>query len=902
MPVINPQRRGLNLPAVQAQGAETNFNVGVAAPNMSEVRQLGNRGQAMSQFLSQFAGGFNQQLQVEGARAAVQGALDAQGQVDAIASKDENVNKQNWLLQKTYADGYVSAAASDQLSRYRVDSLERVKNAATSGMSDEDFQKQEQKATQDFQAKLAQYLPDMSKQSAVQALSSLQQTSAANYKEFQTQRAKQAVIAADNALDANLGSTLSEVNQRLQTGAFSDAAGSVKSGMDSILAAQHLSKDKKLDKLKQYMTSIAQSQSDPEIIDGLQELATKELGVNSVDVNKALFAEFKRAGSQLEGQALFEIQDRIQSMQGKSALEQQSIEAGIRDDLVRFGVRGVISPGTQMSLWKQSQDAREKANAAFAFEDALSTGKAVATYASSAGIDMDKARNEVLKHFQDTAQGNIALLDYGKRSKDNWAIDKAQERMGKQMATTISTMDQLGEDGTVSTENQATIATFAQMYSTGTDVSKMALAQQIPEEWRGIVQRAITQSPNNASNIILDDLRRLAQNKASGRYDSIKANPTDKMLDASGEANWFSFGTTADAQRSEARAAMEAEYKYMYRKNPEALVGKSAEDVNTMLKGNIQARKLEINVGGKPRFVFLPAGSSLKDYMGSYQGSTEQFTTALQDTVDTAVNSVIDPSNLERVVVQAGTSGAAGTGMTATVFSKDGTFQNVSINTGNVAGLAQSRYDAELAGQVKEGEEYAGMRPVSFYDHDNSRTVQMNVSGRNSVGVKPALFSDISTRLMEFEGYRQSKGNGSVGFGLHDNSGLPVPEKVTTQDAVNLLKTSLEKQYIPNTKSLMADYAVPQSDDAMRVLVDLNYHGGNGSTRPVAEAMGKFRAYVAANPGGTGGSGITPNRVAQRYVWEALRDTPAYKQAQASRKKYLESTLSDWLHEAALGQ
>lgn len=894
MPVINPQRQGLNLPSVQAQAPDANFMVGVARPNTDAANSALAKGAALQNFLQGFTGGFTQQIQENGAKAALQGAMDAQGQQNAIASKDEHVQKQSLLMQEFYQNGYVSAAASDQLAKYRVDSLKRVKDAALNGLSDDEFAQQEQKANAEFQSKMAQYLPDMPKQAALSALSTLQQTSAANYKEFQTQRAKQAQITADRALDTNLSSSSQEFQQRLQTGSLEDAESSLKSGMDAILAAQHLTKDKKLDRVKQYLTSVAQNQTDPLVIDGLQQFASKELGINSVDVNKALFAEFKRAGSQMEGQVLFALDDLEQSLDGQSPDQRQATLAEGKQRLQTASQLGIVSPGTAVAAWDKLKKQEAKAQAQYAFDDALSTGKTVATYAASAGIDMDKARNEVLKHFQDTAKGNIDLLNYGKRSKDNWAIDKAQERMGKQMATTVSTMDQLGEDGQVSQENQATIATFTQMYSTSTDVGKMALAQQIPEEWRGIVQRAIVQSPNNASNIILDDLRRLAQNKASGRYDSIKANPSDKMLDSSGEANWFSFGSTADAQRTEARAAMEAEYKYMYRKNPEALVGKSAEDINTMLKGNIQSRKLEIEVGGKPRFVYLPAGSSMKDYMGSYQGSTEQFTNALQDTVNTAVQNVIDPSNLERVIIQAGTAGSAGTGMTATVFSKDGTFQNVSINTGNVASLAQSRYNEELAGQVKEGEKSAGIRPVSFYDHDNGRTVQMNVSGVNSVGMKPALFSDVSTKLMEFEGFRQNKGNGSVGFGLHDNSGLPVPQQVTAKEAVGMLKVSLEKQYVPNVKGIMKQYGIPASDEATRLLVDLNYHGGNGSTSPVAEAMQQYRETVK-NPLESGNA-ILGSTGAEAAVWLALKQQPAYKQAQPSRKKYLEENLRDWMY------
>lgn len=897
MPVINPGRDKLQIPSARLESQPTNFMVGTAGVNPEQWQD--RKGRALMQFLGDAGVGFNQAVEENGARAAVQGALDATTATNALEEKDERVSKQNWLMRDYYKSGYINAAVGEQLAQYRVDSTERAKQAALSGMSDEDFKEQEQKATAEFQQKMASFLPDMPKEGAVYALNSLRQTSAANYKEFMQQRAKQALVQADRALDKNLSSTVPEFYQRIQAGSYADAQQTIKNGLQSILVAEHLDKDKKLDRVKQYLTAVAQDTDNPMVIDELQKIATSELGINAVDVNKALFEQFKRAGNQMEGQAMFEVSDMIQSLEGKSPEQQQSVLADMRQKLVGLGAMGVISPSTQMGFWKDAQTARDKANAAYALQDTLDTGKTPATFAAMSGIDLDKARNTILDKFPDTAMGNVQLLQYGTRAKDPWSIETAQGRMGKQMASTIATMDQLGEDGQLSVENQATINTFSQMYRSATLGGKSALSNQIPEEYRGIVQRAIAQSPNNASNIIMDDLRRLRENRASGRYDSIAVNPSEKMVDPSGTSNWFSFGDTADSQRQESRAAMEAEYRYMYRKNPEALVGKSADDINTMLKGNIQARKLEVEVAGKPRFVYLPAGSTLKDYMGSYQGSTEQFTNALQSVIGSAVESVVDSSNLERVIVQAGTAGSAGSGMTVTAFTKDGNFQNISIDPNQVSTLAQERYNEELAGQLKEGEAAQGMRPAAFYDHDNGRTVQMNVSGTNSAGVQPQVFAEISANLMAFEGFRQKKGKGSVGFGLHENSGMPVPDQVSVQDAVSMLKTSLEKQYIPNVKKQMQQYGISQDPDALKVLVDLNYHGGNGSSEPVAKAMQDYREAVL-NPlqsdYPTGGGG------AEAGAWLALRKQPAYKEAQPARKRYLEENLRDWMYSVRLSK
>ncbi|MEO9300042.1 hypothetical protein, partial [Devosia alba] len=81
------------------------------------------------------------------------------------------------------------------------------------------------------------------------------------------------------------------------------------------------------------------------------------------------------------------------------------------------------------------------------------------------GGDVDKARSKLLEQFPDTPQGNVQLAQYGASSKDPWAVQTAQKRMSNNLALTLSSMDQLGQDGQISAENQATIVTFAQMYN-----------------------------------------------------------------------------------------------------------------------------------------------------------------------------------------------------------------------------------------------------------------------------------------------------------------------------------------------------------------------------------------------------------------------------------------------------
>lgn len=886
----NPQRQGLNIGAAQLQQTDANFMVGTG-PIQADPSSTARR-QAIQKFLGDFGVGFKQELEVQGAKAAVRGAMDAQNTLDAAASMDEKVAEQKLLLQEYYQDGYVQAAAGGELAQWKTDSLKRAKDAAESGMSDQEFQKQEQKHSAQMQAKLGQYLPHMDKQAAVATLNQLQITSAGNYAAFQKGRAQFAIVQADRALDKNLSASADEFYARIEQGQAGAAEGAVMGGMEAILGAAHLDKEKKLTRAKDYLVSIAQNTTDPMLVDKLQQLATRELGVNAVDVNKALYSEFKRAGSQLESEVRFNISDQLQGLQNASPEAQEQGMQNIRAELIKYGKMDVLSPGTQMEIWDSANKLRDKAAAKYALQNVISSNAPSTILAGMFNGDIDKARNQLLDKFPDTAQGNVMLAQYGASSKDPWAIQTAQDRMSKNLTNTLASMDQLGQDGQISTENQATIATWVQMYQQSTDVGKMALLDSVPGDWKGVVQRAASQGPSNASNIMMDDLRRLAQNKASGRYNNLVVNPTDKMLDAKSTANWFSFGDTADMQRQEGRAAMEAEYRYLYRTNPEALVGKSAEDISTMLAGNIQARKLEIDVAGKPRHVYLPAGSSMKDLMGSYQGDTQQYTTALQQTVQDAVDGVVDPSKVQKVIIQAGTAGSRGQNLTATVIDTDGIMHNVSINNAQVQELAQEGYDKALAGGVKIGSTAVGSRPATFYDHDNGRTVQMNVDGKNAIGLDPNLFSEITANTMQFEGYRAKKGNGSVGFGLHDKSGMPVPKELTPAWAVSVLKTSMEKQYLPAVQKQLKSNALPATDEAMKVMFDLNYHGGNGSSAPVAEAVAQVRKAQKQPVGAY----QYPVSEAEGKAWQTLRAQPAYKQAQPSRKKYLEENFRSWLY------
>lgn len=898
MPITQSvQRQGLQLQGVQLQATEAvQGAVGAVAVDDSALA----RRQAIGQFLQGTVEGFSARAQVYGAKAAVQGALDAQGAVDLEATRDEKVKQQNIFLRDSYTQGYTSAAVSRELADWRIGALQRANSAAAQGLSDEEFRLQEQQGNAKFSEQVSKWLPQLDRQAAAATLTQVQQASAANYAAFQEGRAKVANQRADAALDQNLSASGQEFFNHIQSGNIPAGDAAVVSGMSAILGAGHLDKSSKFARVQDYLVSIAQNATDPLVIDRIQRIATEQLGVNSVDVVKALRTEFKRAGSQMEAQVRFDIADQLEALRSASPEQQEVALQNIRSQVQQYGRSGVLSTGTQLDIWNSATKLRDDAADKYALQIAINNRQPTSVLAGQFEGDVEKAQKFILDQFPDTPVGNATLLQYGKTSKDAGLIQKANQRTSRLMANTLASLDSLAEDGTVSAENNAAIAGWVQQYISGGDLDKIALSGDVPEEYRGIIQRAAAQGQSNASNIILDDIRRLARNRASGRYDNLPANPPEAAIDAESTANWFSFGDTADQQRQEGRVALQEEYKQLYRSNPELLVGKSPEDINTLLKGRIQSRQLQVEVSGKPRHVYLPAGTTLADLQGSYRGDTEQFRTALAQQIQTSVDAVADPSKVSRVIVQAGTAGAQGQNLTASVLTTDGIYQNVSIDVQQVQQLAQAGYDEALAGGIEIGQKAVGSRPATFWDADNGRTISLNVNGKNSSGIAPALFSDIVATTAQFEGFRATKKKGSVGFGLHDNSGLPVPESLTPEQGIEVLKGSLEKQYIPAVKKQLQ--GITQDPSGLKLLVDLNYHGGNGSSAPVADALRTLKSVQGQGSSATYGYQQDPFQAQSLVGLDTLKKQPAYKQAQPKRKQYLEIQYWQAVQAVRLGQ
>lgn len=90
-------------------------------------------------------------------------------------------------------------------------------------------------------------------------------------------------------------------------------------------------------------------------------------------------------------------------------------------------------------------------------------------------------------------------------------------------------------------------------------------------------------------------------------------------------------------------------------------------------------------------------------------------------------------------MVQAATAGNSAQNMTITTFDKKGTQTMSADLVMSNCSCWKDAYDKALSGEMKIGSEQVGIRPATFYDHDNGRAASVQVNGRNGAGVEPSL-------------------------------------------------------------------------------------------------------------------------------------------------------------------
>lgn len=872
--------------ALELQGTQGQFMVGSSSPTMQRVQEDGQSGRAafLQGLLKTGVPAVEASLQKARASAVVRGAMDATSTTAALEQRDAKVKEQNTFFRDAYEEGYLSAALNKDMSQFRADNLQQAHNAVESGMDEGQFDDLMQQRNQEYTAKLAQYLPHVTREQAAAILGDLQETSLSVRNKFLKDSAAAATVRADRALDENLTSMGAEFYQYVGSGEMQSAAGSIAKGLRSINTSPHLGKQDKIARAKLFMRGVAQQTDSPELIDMMQQVVNQEMGITlSPDVNAALFTEWNRAGSQNEARVTADLEAAMGSIVGLPSDQQAGAADTIRQRLEVEAERGVISAGTMRGYMTRLATEQKEAQKRYALDASINGTQPVAGIAAATGMTQEQAKAELLKRpeFANTSIGNLNLLRYAERSNDSALAETALNRSSANAGATLAALDFTGKDGAVSPDDAQNIAAWMALYSNSSNIGKQTLVQGLPDRFRGVMQAAAVSDPNNVAPLF-DNLRRIAENEASGKYQGVAMSmPPELVRDTASEfSNWFSFGSESDSQRSRGVEAVQQSWRRLALNTPELMADPDTARKNAV--ADALGRRVELELNGRKVHSYVPAGRSVRDYYGQYQGSAEQFTQSLQSTIQSYLDT-IPKDNVDDIVVELGSAGGDAMGASISVFRDGIRTQTYAISGSTIQDKANSDLKASIDAAAQNGKGMIGLAPATFANHSSNTVNSTNVSGANSVGMEPVEFSAITANLMRFEGFVGKRKGDTVGFGRHKNSGQPIPDEVSVDDAVRMLQSDLEREYIPTARRAAGDAGVKLDATVAPVLVDLAYHGGYGSVRPVADAM--KTASAAA--------GI-PFDAKRRQVLNVLRESPAYKQSQAERKRFLEKGLNTW--------
>lgn len=905
MPIINPTRQGLQLPQASINIGDANFMVGAASPKLEQAEVKPNIGEAaVTGFLSGAVPAFQAQLKKQQSKAAIIGALDANSADNPFLEMDENTKKVNFLLEDAYKEGYVSAGLRQKVAEHRAGALERANSAALAGLSREEYLSQERKAGTQFASEIADYLQFMDEQTAGTILGGLAETSQGALNQYQKTATGVATAEADRALTNGLTMHTEEFQLHLRGGDYRQAGIALSNGLNDILTSNFMSKEDKVKKAVEFAQFTASQTDSPEIVDFVEQVFVDNMGMMSLPVIKALRTEVTQAATKQAGFWVPEMYKQGRDLESYMGADYDTRRDQYVSNLESLVRSRVISPEQAVSYLKSVDSARDKDAPRRTINFGVDNGSPTETIAAAAGMDLDKARRELLKGFPDTAQGNAALLAYGQKSKDTWATSQALGRMADNLSELYSTMGVIAaKDGVVSQEMENKFNSFASVWDGLGHVDQSMLLDNIKDdEARAVTALALAKGGTNQSGVLFDTIKSIQDNRTNKRYTNPPIKPSDEVLDVgmklfsgqTGEANWFSFGAESDAQKALTQQAMREDYQQLWVENQELLRYKSDSDINALLRTRAAARRIEVDLGknGGTIYAFLPVGESVGKLAQQAGVPQEFYQESLAQAANTAVKDMIPKSAKDfRVEIRGGSRGAWSDDFEIAVIPLDPDFTGspttMTIPQQNIIEVAKLNYEETNSNRIKDGKAMVGARSVDFLVHHKDRRKTKGTAvldGTNSVGADAGMFSSILEHMTEFEGFKPTKsvtdGVLSVGFGRAETSKKHIPDSVTVEQGVKMLKEDVEDHY-ENAKKLAAKRGVDFEDQRVAtVLTDLSYHGWIRSADPVAKALAEMD--VADN-------------TSVDKVFTALQGTPAYKRSNTDRQAALTNMLTSYI-------
>lgn len=865
MPVL---RQDVQTGSGQLQLGNTNYMVGTAAPTMKQVQpEVDSRGMAIQNFLQGFLGQFQPQVQQGQTRAAAQGQIDAAADPNALQDSDDAASKQNIFMRDAYRQGYLGAAIQQSVNDFQAGAQTRAQQAGVQGLSDETFLAQERQHSAQLLNTLGQSLQHVSPETQQAVAQSLDNTKTATLNMLRKARAGQASINNTRTIEQGTYQASQNFLQSFANAGFDQSWHYIQDQADMIATNPLMKQDEKEQQLQNLAVITAQQMNDPQAIAQLADKFDGLLGANSVATHKALYTAFNEAGQRTAGASIMDVQNRLDAISQMPVYQQADARTNLEQHLVELNSTGQLSTGQMLSFYKQMHKQQKPedqlkglVNTAASSHGALSVES---LHSSSSGqVSYDQIHSAITNAYPDTVQGNAAMMAAGQAGGDAWIIKTALGRMGTQMTDQLSTLSvnmqvQTDENGnktyTVPEAVRDNLMGFTAMYKSGDAITKQTLMNTLPDDWKGIIQSAIAQDPTNANNNVLDTVKRVASERASGMYKDVPQMPTGKTGDAvfntDAALSWYQrinpITTASEAsQRAQFGQELQAEYARIRNEDPALLSGKSPQTINQMLVGSLQARTVGLTVGNFNTSVILPVGTSLDQYAqaagtdaGSYQKGIQAAATSAMEAQG------FNPDRVDRVRIDANAGGANSRDLVLTVDTKNdaGVYESHRINLPmqSINAQAQGTYQDLLAGQRADGENKAGTNLVTFYDHSSGGYRTGPISGPNSAGMNADDFNRLQANTMRYEGFKGSKSNGSVGYGWHDASGDNVPDRITPQGAAQQLRTLLQDRYVPMAKQYSKDAGL-RGDYSLGMLSDMAYQRP-ADAKAMASAMGQFQ-------------------------------------------------------------
>ncbi|UNA01119.1 putative internal virion protein [Erwinia phage Loshitsa2] len=861
MPVL---RQDVNTGSGELQIGGTNYMVGTASPQMKEVQpQTDTRGQAIQGFLSNFLDTFTPQLQKGQQRAAVQGQIDATQDPKALENSDSAVDKQNIFMRDAYQQGYLGAAVQQSVTDFQSGVTTRAQQAGLQGLSDEEFLQQERQQNAQLMNSLGQYLPHMSTQTVAAVANSLDSTRQSALGLLQKTRLGQAKINNTRTIDQGARAALDGLQTSMQAGNnFDQSYHYIENQANMIAVNPILSEKEKRDNVTNMFLSAAQNMNDPNDIEALANKYQGLLGAESVDGVKQLRTFYTQAGERQAGATWMDLQNRFDAIGNLPAYQQADARKNFEQQMIQAQTEGRLSTG-QMETWYNKLHKEQTPKLQMTgMVKAVATGggslNVESLHGAAPGVTRSEINSAILEAFPDTMEGNASMLAAGSAGKDPWVIKQALGRVGNQMAGQLSTLSSLmkpvtGDDGNttyqIPQEVQANVVGFTAMYTSADAVTQQTLLNTLPEDWRGVVQQAIAQDPSNVNNNVLDTLKRVAVENASGMYKDVSNVPNEKMMNTDSALRWYQSinpltTDSEESQRQQMAQTLRAEYTRIASTDRGLLSGKSPESINKMLTGLIQARTAKVDVGPFAANITLPTGQSVSSYAAAAGADESTYTKALQSTIKSVYDSQnINPDLLDSVQFTPASGGSLSKDITMTVYTKNNAGiiepHRAVIPMSVVGQTARSAYQRQKDEARADGEMKAGASISTFQDGARGGIVTASVSGTNRTNLQPTVFNDLQSRVMMYEGFKDKKSGGSVGYGWHDQSGDNVPDSMTQPQAQAKLKDLLETRYVPMAQSYMKAAGV-SGDAATVLLADLTYQRP-ADAKALAESMGKYQ-------------------------------------------------------------